>query len=174
VDLRFSLPGDEGGGGPSARVAPGHVRVSWLYGRVSRELRAGARRGPRARRGLPPVAELVRAWNDGAGDAILRLARSARRFLHVKGVQARARLGLGDPADTGLLFGIAGPLALALRRGLPSLELELEPDFRGPVLDGELRGEVRVVPLAALPHLARFALSPATLRAVRRLRAERR
>jgi hypothetical protein len=90
----------------------------------------------------------------------------------VRELRLRARVGLGDPADTGLLVGWAAPL-LAMARAAPRLDLHLEPDFAREILEGEARGELRAFPLLVLPPLLRFALSSSTVRGVRALRSRR-
>ena len=77
------------------------------------------------------------------------------------------RIGLGDPADTGLLWAFLGPLsALPLRNA----ELRLEPEFVDPVLELEADGRLLLVPLRFLILAVAFALSPPTIRAWSTLR----
>jgi hypothetical protein len=159
LDLRFAV-------GVDSRP---RVEIGWLFGLVRRGFRAdrGSRRGRK-----PPASPRpwMRAWRAGLGDGIPRLLRSLRRGVRVRRLHLRARVGLGDPAETGLLVGWAAPL-LAVVRAPPALDLRLEPDFAREVLEGEARGELRTFPLLVLPPLLRFALSPATMRALRALRS---
>lgn len=163
VDLRFAF----------GAMERSHLEVAWGFGLWRGELRGRARsdRARSPRRWSQPAA-WVRAWRAGLGDRVLRLLRSLRRGVRVREVKLRARVGLGDPADTGMLVGWAAPL-LAVARAAPGLDLRLEPDFAREVLEGEARGELRAFPLLVLPPLLRFALSPATLRALRALRSRR-
>ena len=169
VELRFRLDGGAG--------EPSRVEVAWLFGWVRRELRRTAGRRRAGRRLLlgawTRLRELRAIWEAGFGRRCARLLRSLRRWVRIREMRVRARFGLGDPADTGMLLGWVNPLAAAAAGALPGLDLRLEPDFQEAVLAGEAAGEVRIVPLGALPLLVAFALSPSTLRAARALRRAR-
>ena len=165
VELRFWLGGGAG--------APSRVEVAWLFGWVRRELRRTARgSGPRRWPRVPwaRLRELRGIWEAGLGRRCTRLLRSLRRWIRIRKMRVRARFGLGDPADTGMLLGHLHALAAAAAAALPGLDLRLEPDFQEAVLAGDVAGDLRIVPLGALPLLVAFALSPSTLRAVRVLR----
>ena len=163
VDLRFAF-------GAAARS---HLEIAWGFGLWRGELRGRPRAERRRSSGRwSEPAAWVRAWREGLGDRVPPLLRSLRRGVRVREVKLRARVGLGDPADTGILVGFAAPL-LTMARAAPRLDLRLEPDFAREVLEGEARGELRAFPLLVLPPLLRFALSPTTVRAVRALRSRR-
>jgi hypothetical protein len=163
VDLRFAF-------GAAARS---HLEVAWGFGLWRGVLRGrpGSAQGGSRRRWSEPAA-WVRAWREGLDERVPPLLRSLRRGVRVREVKLRARVGLGDPADTGMLVGFAAPL-LGVARAAPRLDLRLEPDFTREVLEGEAQGQLRAFPLLVLPPLLRFALSPSTVRAVRALRARR-
>jgi hypothetical protein len=78
------------------------------------------------------------------------------------------RLGLGDPADTGRLWAVVGPLSAA-SRCLRSADVRIEPAFDEPVLDFDAHGDAELVPLRLLALGLAFALSPASIRAWRTL-----
>jgi hypothetical protein len=163
VDLRFAV-------GPTARP---RLELAWAFGLWRGELqgrRGSVRRRSRGR--WSEAAAWARAWREGLGERLPRLLRSLRRGVRVRELRLRARVGLGDPADTGLLVGWAAPL-LAMARAAPRLDLHLEPDFAREILEGEARGELRAFPLLVLPPLLRFALSSSTVRGVRALRSRR-
>jgi hypothetical protein len=81
------------------------------------------------------------------------------------------RLGLGDPADTGRLWAVVGPLSAAAQ--LRNAELRIEPEFADPVLELRADGRVLLVPLRFLIVAIAFALSPPTIRAWRTLAGNR-
>lgn len=81
----------------------------------------------------------------------------------------RIRLGLGDPADTGQLWGLLGPVA-ALLSNLQGARLELEPEFMDAVFELEGSGTIRFVPLQLLVLVAALMLSPSIWQGVRFMR----
>lgn len=164
----------------------GQVGIRWMFGLV--RLRA-----PFPRRGAPgrsPEEESRAARErDGSGSrgrgrhvlAALRQAAFRRRVhrlvgdlvraIHLHRVRLRVRLGLGDPADTGFLWAVVGPLdAVARWRGA---DIRIEPDFLEPVLEFHAEGGVEIVPLRLILLALGFALSPPTIRAWRTLRGHR-
>jgi hypothetical protein len=116
----------------SAR-APGPDRPAPPRRRRKRR-RSGARRGPALRR-LRGVPDLARA--------ILGAFRIRRLRLD-------ADFGLGDPAETGIAYGLLAPLVHAGA-------VTLRPDFSGPRLSGSVDAEIGLVPARLLPPLLRFA-----------------
>lgn len=160
----------------------GRGSLRWLFGLVrvrlggpGERVRAGpgrpAARRPRARRprrgggGARRMLALVQV--EGFGSRLLRLARDLFRRIRIQELSLRIRLGLDDPADTGRLWAVVGPLAM-----LPGLRrVAIEPEFAAETCELDGRGRIRIVPLRLLSVLLRFALSPVTLRAVYATRA---
>jgi len=94
----------------------------------------------------------------GAGWRLLRalpqfVKRELRR-IHLDRLSVEGNLGLGDPADTGRLFGYLMPLNHALR--LPRARIDLRPDFTRLRCDGRAEAALRLVPLALLIPLAQL------------------
>lgn len=77
------------------------------------------------------------------------------RCFHLKSARLRARFGLGDPAETGQVYGLLCP-AIANASALPRTELAIEPVFDALCLTGEAALELSVRPLALLGPAARF------------------
>ena len=157
----------------------GQVSFRWLFGLVRFRLAVPrVRPTPPRPEAEPRIARKRRRGSAGGGAgrglAVLRQAafrRRARRFLgelvraiHVRRLRLLVRLGLGDPADTGWLWALVGPLGAAVG-SLRGAEVRIEPDFLDPVLELHSRGRVQVVPLRILALASRFALSPPTIRA---------
>lgn len=147
----------------------GEVAVHWLFGlvRVRQQLgRARRRRTPRDRR--TRGARRVRAL---LGDRrfrqrLWRLVRDLVAALDVRYLDVHVAIGLGDPADTGRLWAIAGPLA-GLARSWHGQRILIVPDFGDAAFAGHARGRVGVVPLRWLVLVAAFVLSPAAWHAWR-------
>lgn len=163
----------------------GGITIRWLFGLVrirvpvpgarkpprkpSAERKARRRRArPKARsRGARVLAALGRA---DFRERVHRLALDLVRVAHPSRLRLRMRLGLGDPADTGRLWAVVGPLSAA-SQGWRGADVSIEPEFVEPVLEFRTRGELLVVPLQVLALAVSFALSPASIRAWRTLRS---
>lgn len=128
----------------------------------------------------PPVSRRNRSPGGGGPNAldslrqaafrrrVYRLVRDLFAAAHLHQFRLRMRLGLGDPADTGLLWAFVGPLN-AVAQGMPNVDVGIEPDFREPVCDFELHGRLMLIPLQFLALVIAFALSPGSIRAWRTL-----
>lgn len=159
----------------------GQITIGWLFGLVRFRVRvpeAGKPRGPDADDGRQRRKPAKRSRRANVL-AVLRQAAFRRRVYELARdllaaarphrLRLRIRLGLGDPADTGRLWAIVGPLAVAtgsLRRA----QVQIEPDFIDPVLEFQAQGRLLLVPLQFLALAIGFALSPASIRAWRTLR----
>ena len=92
---------------------------------------------------------------------LLKDLLSAFRF---RDVIADFTLGLGNPADTGLLFAVIGP-ATALFGESRFHKLIFRPSFSDDtVLEGYSHGTVRLRPIRLIPPVVKFAFSAATIR----------
>jgi hypothetical protein len=161
----------------------GEIAVGWLFGLARFRIRVPGERSRRehpAKRqsagGRPSAAPRGRRANVAG---LLRQAtfrRRAYRFAkdlvsaaRPRELRLRMRVGLGDPADTGRLWGILGPLG-ALAQRLPHAQVAIEPEFGDPAFEFQARGRLLLVPIRFLVLTLGFALSPASLRAWRTLR----
>jgi hypothetical protein len=175
VDVEFRLAGLE--------PFTGQVGVRWLFGLVRFRVpvrRAGepARRpeaGPKAARARarPEARGRHRDVLAALGQApfrrrVHRLAGDLVRAVHLHRLRLLVRLGLGDPADTGRLWAVVGPLGAVAQ--LRNAELRIEPEFVDPVLEFQADGRLLLVPLRFLFLAVAFALSPPTIRAWRTLK----
>ena len=160
----------------------GHVSFHWLYGLVG--FRVGipgaAKADPQLKR---KPTEKTRKRRPGAHArgvfALLKQSAFRRRCIrfikdvlratHARGIYLRLRIGLGDPADTGCLWALLGPVA-GIAANLRSAEVRIEPEFMDPVLEVESHGEFRLIPLQFIALVTAFVVSPGTLRAWRTLR----
>lgn len=82
----------------------------------------------------------------------LRLLREVLAVVRLEGWRGHLRFGLGDPAETGQLYGYLVPVSLMMREGL-----DLVPDFERACFIGHCDGAIRVVPLRLVVPLVRFA-----------------
>ena len=73
------------------------------------------------------------------------------------------RLGLNDPADTGIIWGLIGPVS-GIFYGFTEKEVVIEPDFLDPALGLDTRGSVSIVPLEILIILIGYLFSPTVIK----------
>ena len=86
------------------------------------------------------------------------------RSINREDLRLRARVGLGDPADTGQLWAIVGPISGMLA---VSDEVVIEPDFVDAVFEFDGSGRLSLVPLHVIATLIGLLFSPAVWRGVR-------
>lgn len=162
VDVEFSLRHRAG-------RQQGDCALGWLFGAVRVPLfpRVRDERKPSAfKPARSPRSVMFMLQTEGLGRQLLKLARGLLRRIHVRTLSLDVRLGLDDPADTGRLWAVVGPLA-ALLPLPPVARFAIEPDFADAVFEAEGQGRVRLIPIQCLPVILVFVLSPATLRALR-------
>ncbi len=148
------------------------VRVGWLFGLVWKEIRARRKRPAeeKKKRDIGPFITLIRTR--GMPGRLVKLARQVLRRLHMRQLDGDVRLGLDDPADTGVVCSFAWP-ALAYLNSFRLLSVRFEPCFTEPLLELRMRGTMRVYPVEMAGPLLSFAVSPAFLRAIRSVAASR-
>jgi len=193
VDLEGRVA--RGGDRPEARV-----RVSWLFGRLQRDLFRGGEREPSKAWGekAPPAEEEEGKEEEGEREdegegrgrssprialELLRtrgflrslgdLLRGLSGAVQVQSLRIDLSVGLSDPADTAEAFGLLMAVLMPLEAVTP-LRAEVAPSFAEERLVGSFEGRLRVVPIKILPPLARLLLSPPAWRAGwRAIRAKR-
>lgn len=155
------------------------LKLSWLFGLVSKEVTRGKepkdkkklvkeKRKPReGKRRLRDILEILRTR--GLLSQLKRLLRDVLSRLKTRDLIADFRVGLGDPADTGLLFALIGPATFWLNSSL-SHQIRVQPSFEGEgVFEGYSHGVVRLRPIQLVIPFLRFAFSLATIRVAKRL-----
>lgn len=100
---------------------------------------------------------------------VTRFVRDSWRAIHKRDIAIRMRVGLGDPADTGQLWAVLGPVSGFLAT-LRNAAITLEPEFDDAVLEVDGRGQVRVVPLKLIALSLALVASPAFWRGARLMR----
>lgn len=163
------------------RVLQGHVQLRWLFGlvrvqlplaqskprpdeqkAVSRKQRKGA---SSARKSNPVAAIRQKAFRR----RVFRFLRDTWRAIHKQNLRLRVRIGLGDPADTGRLWAVVGPVSgmIAL---VEDATIEIEPEFVDAVFEIDSSGSIRVVPLQMIYLTSRLLLSPSFWQGIRQAR----
>lgn len=138
--------------------------------RTKRTKHASKQRTSEAHAGWPDViAALKQADFRGR---LLRFVRDVFAAVDIRSLDVRLRLGLGDPADTGRLWGLVAPLVWLVPKPRNAL-VRIEPDFDEAVLALLAQGRVVLVPLRFIALAIGFALAPVSVRTWRALRRDR-
>ncbi|MFC1980486.1 DUF2953 domain-containing protein [Chloroflexota bacterium] len=151
------------------------VTLAWPFGLVRKEIAkkgkkpevrektVEGKRKPREKRpGARIILEILRAR--GLLRQIKILLKDILRIPKIKNLEADLKVGLGDPADTGLLFALIGPTTSFLGASFPK-EMKVQPSFSDEaILEGSLYGALRLRPIQIIPPVLRFIFSLPTLR----------
>ena len=168
VDMAFDF------GGPGA--ARSRMRVGWLFGllgkefgpsrKKSKERESKREKREKKKRGAKPFLSLL--VTNGVAGGLLKLLRRVLSGVRVRHLDARLEIGLDDPADTGTLYSALWPVLVPLTNN-SSAKVQMELAFDGPTLDLAARGRIRVFPIQMVWYVLLFVLSPAGLRAMKRM-----
>ena len=101
---------------------------------------------------------------------ILRFVSDVWGAIHKKNVRLLVRLGLGDPADTGQLWAVLGPLSGMFARAR-DIRIAIEPDFLDSTLEVDSSGTVRMIPLQLAFIALGLLVSPPVWRGIMLVRA---
>jgi hypothetical protein len=101
---------------------------------------------------------------------VYRFVGDLWRAVIKENVQVRARVGLGDPADTGQLWAVVGPVS-GMLSGVKGVSVAIEPDFVNATFDVDGSGRLQVVPLQVIAISMGLLGSPAIWQGLRAVRA---
>jgi len=147
------------------------IRLLWLFGLIDRDLKKAKKEEPeKITRGEPKPKRRIKASTvyrilrtRGLFTHLRRLLVSVFKNLKIKELAANIKLGLGNPADTALLFVLLGPLYFLLNK-LP-YEINVLPSFDGDItLEAYLHGVIRLWPILVVLALLRFVFSVPAIR----------
>jgi hypothetical protein len=154
------------------------LRLSWLFGLVSKEItgekekpaekkRAGKAKKKRWRVDTRIISRILST--KGLLRQLIELLKGVFSCFKFRDLVADLKIGLGDPADTGLLFAIIGP-ATAVFGSSHRHQIRLEPSFGDDaILQGYSHGKIRLHPVRLVPPLMKFTFSITTIKAVKTL-----
>ncbi len=151
-----------------------NMKLVWLFGVVRHESR------PRKKKPIEHKTEAAH-WINQAEITfdVLRIRGFLKQFVNlirrivgrtkIRELAVNLKLALDNPADTGLLFAVLGPLNVLISYFSP-YQIRIEPSFAGDaILQGYIHGAMKLWPIQlALPIIA-FAFSSPALRAARKL-----
>ncbi len=167
---------------PSLRC---HFRLRMLNGLISKEIeserrdaeRAAApvakdKRGGRRGRSRRPAHVTAMLTTRGFPSGVVRLVGRLVHAFRVPDFHVWLRVGLDDPADTGLLSAWLMPAAAYLQAQQPG-RWDVAPVFVTRTLAFAARGRISVTPARLLWPVLAFGFSPSTVRGLIALRTGR-
>ncbi len=153
------------------------LRLIWLFGLISKELgrkkktpkekKTPPKKKPEKKRGIGFRSILRILRTKGLLREIKDLVRDILSQFKIRELVVNLKLGLDDPADTGLIFALIGSATPFLN--LPSrYQIRVQPSFSDEaVFEGYLRGVLRLQPIKLVWPFMRFVFSLAALRVVK-------
>ncbi len=161
-----------------------YVDLRWLFGlaRLRRALfqsEDNDRDGEEVTQNIGTFARLTRKKNLLAAmrkrafrRRILRFIADSWRAIQKRNVNLRLRIGLGDPADTGQLWAIVGPLT-GMLANVHAASFEIEPDFFDTTFEFDGSGAIRLFPIQMIYLTVGLLLSPAFWQGLKQLKSGR-
>lgn len=162
VDLAFNVDKDE--------AFHSSVRVGWMFNLIGKDVKRKKKpekerpKGRKRKRRTKPFIAMLRSR--GFLRRLVRFVRDIFRISHVREFEIDLRIGLSDPAETGMLFAAVAPVLVQFRIFTP-LDIQVLPDFEQAGLQGYVKGDLRIFPIQFIFAGTLFALSPATIRALK-------
>ncbi|RLC93790.1 MAG: hypothetical protein DRI40_08315 [Chloroflexi bacterium] len=151
------------------------ARVKWMFGLIGKEIggRRNEKKGKQKEHRLNLRSLLAAMTTGGFPHKLLAFAKDAARALKIRELEANLRVGLGDPAETGMLFSAIAPTMFFIR-SWPSVDVNVEPDFEQKRFQGYCKGAIRTIPLSFARAFIPFVFSKTTIRAFRAMLRDRR
>lgn len=160
----------------------GRARLYWLFGLVRVRLApTGVKQtstgGKQLESPVEPESKPVRTnlrpfaalRQQSFRQRILRFVREIWNAFQKQDVYLRIRIGLGDPAETGQLWALFGPLS-GLLANIENASVELEPEFIDAVFELDSSGKISVIPLQLVYLALGLLCSPSFWRGLKSMR----
>ena len=100
---------------------------------------------------------------------IVRFIRDFWRAIRKRDVSLHIRIGLGDPADTGQLWAVVGPVAGILSNAKEA-SIEIVPEFFDETFELDSSGNIRLIPLQLIYLTVGLLLSPPVWQGIKQMR----
>lgn len=178
----LAIPIDAGFALERTEKLRGHVNIRWLFGlarfhiaippppkQPTHKTKAKEKEAHRRKQRHAPKKIVAILKQSAFRRRIYRFITRLLRAIHTHNLRLHVCIGLDDPADTGKLWALLGPVS-AMATSLRRSEVRIIPEFTSAAFQFKSQGEVRVIPLELIAIIIAFALSPPTLRAWRELR----
>ena len=164
-----------------ARAVQGQVSLHWAFGLVHvrlpspksesstapREKQERSARATRPGKGKTKIRPLLR--HKAFRRRIARFVRDFWRAFDKRDLSLRLRIGLGDPADTGRLWAVVGPVA-GMLAGNRDASLAIVPEFNDAAFELNGHGSIRFIPLQLLYLMFALLLSPSIWQGIHQAR----
>ena len=102
---------------------------------------------------------------------IIRFTSDVWQAIHKENIRLRVRVGLGDPADTGQLWAVLGPVS-GMLANFQEVSMNIEPDFFDTTLELDSSGSIRIIPLQMIYLITALLLSPPVWQGIKRMRGQ--
>ena len=151
------------------------IKLAWFFGLVNKEITTGKKKPGKEKQAaegkrktnIKTVFQILRTR--GLLKQLKRLLKDIFKGLKISDLRVNLRIGLDDPADTGLLFALIGP-AIFFLGSSRFHEIKVEPSFEDRVVfEGNLSGALRFIPIRMTMHLLRFTFSTPAIRVFKKL-----
>ena len=156
------------------------VRFGWLFGLITKDISR-----KRIKKKKPEIRDKQKPGKRPGGRTILTilqtlktkgllrqlriLIRDTFHRIKIEDFVLDCRVGLDDPADTAVLYGLIYP-AFQLIDSPFTRNINLQPSFEGePVFEGYSEGNIRAQPIMLFGPALRFAFSLPVIRVIKRL-----
>ncbi len=155
----------------------GHVKLQWAYGLVSIRHNLLATK-PKSAKLKKPKRNTRRVESSSGRNfmAALRQPPFRRRLikfvsdlwhtLEKSDVRVSLRIGLDDPAATGQLWAVIGPIT-GMLFGYREVSLVVEPVFHESCFEVDSSGSIRVIPLKIVSIMLAMIVSPVVWKELR-------
>jgi len=160
----------------------GYIKLQWAFGLVSMRLPSSQSKAPSTEDKEPAQRTEHAEHSSRKKQNIFALVRQKTfrrrviRFIsdfwhavHKRDISLRIRIGLGDPADTGQLWSVVGPLA-AMLANIKETSVEIEPEFFDTTFELDGSGNIRFIPLQIIYLTIGMLLSPSVWQGIKQMR----
>jgi len=100
---------------------------------------------------------------------IIRFISDIWHAIYKQDLNLRMRVGLGDPADTGRLWALVGPVT-GMLANVKAASITIEPEFMDATFELDGSGAIRIIPLQLIYLTVALLLSPPVWQGIRKMR----
>jgi len=163
-------------------VFHGYIKLRWAFGHVHVRIPSFQSKAPspedeqltqktsRAERSPDKKTNLFAiVWQKAFRQRIIRFISDFWHAIHKRDISLRVRVGLGDPADTGQLWAIVGPVAGILSNAQET-SIKIVPEFLDTTFELDSSGNIRLIPLQIIYLTVGLLLSPPVWQGIKQMR----